>query len=502
MNLLNQLGWQVRGEKRNVTRYPLHARDSSGGSEYANEWDEKLQYQVAAERYSNSDLIYMCIKKLGDMSADGRLMLFPKDAERDPATGLPRLEDALTVDEHPFYQLWDEPNPQDSKAEMLESIITTLMISPKGVFLHLDDGERPTQQHGATRISLEKEPVALWWLLPEAMTINADKVSYIKDYLFEKDGNKTFFEPNAIVRIVEFNPTNRYQSLSRIQPILRASASDMAAQEADFALFKNGLRPSAIIQSDRDRVDPDELAMLRKLWDKEFTGSQNWHKLFPLWAGFKFEQFGISPADAQTNETSARNRMRIFGVLGVHPGIILSEDVNLANAKVAEHVTRAFTLKPLLRRVADEISPILESWPDAPPAEAHFVNVVPQDEETEAQVEQIRAATASQQAQALATMAATVGVNAAVVWAIDKGLLPDDFKPDQLEPMVIDQTQSKRRQFGVNGFKQAGNIVPVLPQVPFNVDISEAEIDRALAQFYGIFPELTGTLETGVNGRG
>ena len=497
MNLLNRLGWQFRG-KVNQTPWPIWAR----GTAQAQEWNEfggaGIDYKTAANDYSSSDLVFMCVKKLGDMATDGQLLLYPRNAERDKLTGLPSIESALEFDQHPFYQLWMEPNPQDSKAEFLEALIITLLLSPKGAFIHLDDGQRPTMQDKISKIELSGEPVAMWWLSPEAMTINPSKTEYIESYLHEVAGVKTLFDPAAIMRLAEFNPSNRYISISRLDPVRLAVNTDKAAQFADMNLYKNGMRPSALLQSDRDHIDRDELALLEKVWGSRMSGADNWYKPFFIWAGFQFQQLTMTPQDAQSNETAARNRMRIFGTFGVHPGVILSEDVNLANAKVAEHVTRAFTLRPLLRRVADEITAILPNF-QGQDTEAHFVNVVPQDQEAEAQIEKLKSDSVASKAQALSSLTQTFGPDTAVEVGKEWGILPQNITPQQFMAELPEQVE--RGAVRYQSFSGKNHIVPVLPQVPFNVAISESDIGRALADFYDDFPEYTGVLETGLNGR-
>lgn len=530
MTALNRFARSWRGADKADTNYmPIWGVGLAQRQQWG-ETQEAVDYSKAVERYLTNDLIFMCIKKLGDFAADARLMLFPTNAPRNPATGLPELDSALTPQQHSFYNVWQKPNPWDSKAEFLEAIVITLLLSPKGVFLHLDDGNRPPFNpiDKTRRISLTGEPVAMWWLLPEAMSVKPDKDKWIKEYVHEVGGEKTYFNPEAIVRIMEFNPKNRYDSISRIQPINLASATDIAAQKADYALFRNSLRLSGVIESDKDHIDPDELKLLEKEWKETLTGPDNWGKFLPLWAGFKFTQMGISPADAQSDETARRNRMRIFGTLGVHPGIVLSEDVNLANAKVAEHVTRAFTLQPLLRRVADEITPILKYF-DGPEAEAHFIGVVPDDDETAAAIDKLKAESANTKAQAVATLVDTFGPQTGVAIAKEWQIIPANVSADEIINRETEQRQleEQRRQVNLeklqvmqpgqqppaaekarrlwNGHKADGTIIPVMPPIPDIDAMDDAppdnEIERMLQRFYRVFPDLTGILETG-NGNG
>ena len=435
MNLLSRFGWQIRSHtatRRAPAWVSSYARAAEMTSDVMDSWSALPgagSYALAAERYTVSDLVYMCTSKLASLASGLQLVLFDPDGERDPLTGLPLDSARIERRDHPFYDLWDRPNPFDSRPEFIEAIVTTLIISPKGVFIHLDDGLRPrADADRVKRIGLRGEPKALWWILPEPMTVRPDVDKYIGGYSFAMAGERTEFATEAIMRITEFNPLNRYNSLSRIVPANLASASDIESQISGYSLFKNGFRPSAIVESDRDQVDPDELKLMEKLWNEQQVGSNNFHKLFPVWAGFKFKEYGITPREAESIPTAKLNRERVFGVIGVHPGLVFSEDTNLASAKVAEHATRAWTLAPMMERIAGEITSILPHWPDAPLAEAHFVNVVPADAQIAAETEKVKAEAAAQRSQAVATLVGSLGPDAGVEVAQAWGLLSDDVE--------------------------------------------------------------------------
>lgn len=435
MNLLNRLGWQTR--KAHTTRrapawasgYARSAADVAGMEDSWSALPEAGSYRLAAERYMVSDLVYMCVSRLASLASSCQLVLFDPDGERDPETGLPLDSARIDRKDHDFYALWDRPNPFDSRSEFIEAIVTTLLISPKGVFIHLDDGRRmKVGADGVRRIGLKGVPLALWWLLPEPMTVNPDEDRFIGSYTFTMSSERTVFEVEAVMRITEFHPLNRYHSLSRIVPANLASASDIESQKSGFSLFKNGFRPSAVVESDRDKVDPDELKLMEKLWNENQVGSENFHKLFPIWAGFKLREFGHTPREAESVAVAGLNRERVFGVMGVHPGLVFSTDTNLASAKVAEHATRAWTLAPIMGRLAGEITSILPHWPDAPPAEAHFVNVVPADQKAAAETDKVKSEAAHQRSQAVDKLVAALGPEAGVEVAQAWGILPDDVQ--------------------------------------------------------------------------
>jgi hypothetical protein len=430
--LLERLGWQARKSHNPRGRAPAWVRGYARAAEWAageDGWADLPaadSYVKAAERYTESDLIYMCVKKLADISSSCELALFDPNGERDPLTGMPLETARLKREEHPFYTLWERPNRFDSRADFIEAMVTTLLLSPKGSFTHLDDGRRPRGLPGGRRISLKGEPVAMWWLIPESITVVPDAERFISEYRFNMGGERTIFEPDAIMRVTEFNPLNRYNSLGRVRPANLASAADIASQMSAHAMFKNAFRPSAIIESDRAEIDETELDLMERLWEARMKGVGNWHKMFPLWAGFKIREWGFSPRESESVPQARLNRVRVFGVIGVHPGLVFSEDVNWATAKVAEHVTRAWTVAPLLEKIAGEITSILPHWPGAPPAEAHFVNVVPVDKEIQARIESLRGAAAASRSRAIKTLIESLGPESGFFVAKSWGVLPGD----------------------------------------------------------------------------
>ncbi|HDZ37585.1 MAG TPA: phage portal protein [Marinobacter sp.] len=461
MSILNRLGWQSRKAHTLQGRAPAwvssYARSAELSSDVVDSWSalpEAGSYKLAAERYMVSDLVYMCVSKLASMASSCQLVLFDPDGERDPLTGLPLDSARIERKDHPFYALWDRPNPFDSRPEFIEAIVTTLLLSPKGVFVHLDDGRRP--KAGADKVknvSLRGSPRALWWILPEPMTVKPDEETFIGSYSFAMAGERTVFTPEAIMRITAFHPLNRYHSLSRVVPANLASAADVESQKTGFSMFKNGFRPSAIVESDRDRVDPDELKLMEKLWNEQQVGSENFHKLFPIWAGFKIKEYGFSPRDSESVDIAKLNRERVFGVFGVHPGLVLGSDINLANAQIAEHATRAWTLMPIMARLAGEITFILPHWPDAPPAEAHFVNVVPADLKSDAETEQIKASSVHQRSQAVSALTLSLGLEAGVKVAKVWGILPDDM--EIIVPVSETESAEKAMKAGSIGQRDA-----------------------------------------------
>ena len=415
------LGFRLRNPsiKQEGVGMPVWGSAAAQAAEWGAMSDPQL-YAVQVERYARSDLVYMCVNKLAEMAAMQRLCLFNGDGEKDPITGLP----TEMIGEHPFLDLWRRPNPWDSTFEFMEATIISLELTGNA-YWHLDDGAKPSKRGGETYIEAIGEPVALWNMRPDRVTIQPDKDTYIKYYTYEIAGQKIHIDPSRVVHFKRHHPLRDYEGLSPIEAANYACMTDMEAQKSNWRLFKNAMRLSGIIESDVETVDPDQIGLMKKMLLEEYSGSsEKAHQVAFLWSQFKYKELGMSPRDAEFVEGAKLNRMRIFGIFGVHPSIVLSEDVNLANARVGEYVTKAFTLAPKLTRLSGDITPILALWGDEK-IEARFTNVVPQDRELEASVTQSKVDAAGKLVQAF-------GQHEGVLEAQRLGLVSMDVNLDNL----------------------------------------------------------------------
>ena len=387
-------------------------------------------YAAQALRYSRSDLVYMCVNRVAEMVAmhTENLHLFDASSKKDPVTGLPETE----IETHPFLELWEAPNPWMSAFELMESWAITLQLNGN-VYWHFDDGAEPENEGEWKVVDRRKPPTGIWPINPEYIAPVQGKEELIQYYKYDHGGVKIKFLPNSIRHFKRYHPGAELVGLSPIEAANYASASDIAAQRSNLALFKNSMKLSGVIESDRDEVDIDQLNLMKREILSTYTGDPDKaHQLAFLWSDFKYREVGMTMRDAEFIEGARLNRMRIFGVFGVHPGIVLSEDVNRANAQVGEYVTLKFTVAPMLRRFASTLSPILSSWNmqqkiKSQKIKAVFVDVVPRDKELDAKVRNLEANTAHTLIQAL-------GPDEGVEEAKRLGILSEDVDAANAQP--------------------------------------------------------------------
>lgn len=429
------LGWKRREAKilspsGSLVPVSSVARTSAGSS---GDVSDSSIYAQQALRYTRSDLVYLCVNRIAEMAAmqATKLTLFDANSDRDPATGWPteKLED------HPFIELWDSPNPWDSTFEFVEKQLITMQLNGNA-YWHLDDGKEPVNQGDQLLVDRTGEPIAMWAVRPDRLTIKASKDEYIAGYLYELDGNKIMFKPSAMHHFKRYHPLKDYEGLSPIEPANYATVSDLAAQMQNEAMFRNGLRLSGIIESDRDSVSPDQVRAMREYFEDTYQGNPDKaHQVAFLWESFKYRDMGMNMRDAEFIEGSKMNRMRIFGIFGVHPSVVLSEDVNRANAEVGEYMTLKYTVAPQLERIASNMTLMINGvYEDGSEVvEVHFEGVIPQDEALEAEVSKFRA-------EATEVLIRTLGPVEGIREAKKQGLVSEDVNesaiPNRMLPGV------------------------------------------------------------------
>jgi len=115
--------------------------------------------------------------------------------------------------------------------------------------------------------------------------------------------------------------------LSRAAEVL---SSGRAAQQYEAAYYKNGGRPSGVLtldsdlsgvlkikQADGSEVEVSKKDILRREWEKCYTGPSNSHRTAILDLGTKYEAISLSNKDAQfveSKEVSVKDIARFFGV--------------------------------------------------------------------------------------------------------------------------------------------------------------------------------------------
>lgn len=327
---------------------------------------DRSTYERQAEQYRNSPAFFASLTKITEAAATAKLAIF-----KGPG------EDADAYEDHPFLDLLRQPAPGMEwlgldKFTLIESIVASLGLAGDA-FLYLGGRNAPTEPPGM-----------LLPLRPDRVEL-VGQGSVVTGYAYTVMGRTWPIGLADMVHFKRFNPANDLYGLGQADAAFLAAEADVSAQRHNRAIFKNQARLSTVVESDMEFIDDDQRKLMEKWFKDKFTGGpEKAGQVAFLWAGFKARDLGMSQRDAEYIAGRKMNREDIFMALGVHPALMLSDDVPLANARMAEYLVGKYTLSPLLTRLANrfnaEVLPLY-----GPKDTLRWLDVVPRDTQQQLQ---------------------------------------------------------------------------------------------------------------------
>ena len=275
--------------------------------------------------------VYACVRILAESIASLPLHVYRYEGGgkvRDTKHGL-------------FSLLHDAPNEEMTSFIFRETLMTHLLLWGNAYAQIIRDG--------VGRV------ISLYPLLPNKMTIERDDNKRLwYSYTAGNDGNPNLpaatqikFRREDILHIagLGFDGVRGYSPIAMAR---NAIGLTLACEEFGAAFFKNGARPSGILEHPGLIKDP---ARLRESWQAAYGGSDNAGKVAILEEGMKYQQISIPPEDAQFLETRKFQIAEIARLFRVPPHLI--GDLDRATFSNIENQSLEFvryTLNPWIVR--------------------------------------------------------------------------------------------------------------------------------------------------------
>jgi phage portal protein BeeE len=117
-------------------------------------------------------------------------------------------------------------------------------------------------ERGQSGLSAPRE---IWWGKPSNVRVVPDEVNYISEYLYfpTAGGIPLHFQPSEVVWFRQPNPIDEFNPLSPLAAARLSSDLHNSALQANNSLFKNGMRPGAIVM--RPRAAPGHPTRRKRL---------------------------------------------------------------------------------------------------------------------------------------------------------------------------------------------------------------------------------------------
>ena len=347
--------------------------------------------RLALEGYHGNEVVYACVREIASTAAEVALRA------RDQA-GAP-------LHDHPLQRLFDRPNPEHSSFELIEALLTDLLVYGNAFLLkerapHLAHAPVPHGPSGrstagsplpgapspgagrAAPIDTRAQPdaplpsgrpaeiVALWKLRPDRVRLVPGERRLVAGYVHQIGDRKTALGPQDVIHLRLPDPANDLWGLSPVRAAARQIDTDSEASRFVDAFFRNAAVPFGIIKLKRAlRGGETEAGRIGRRWSERFRGLFGRFQVGVLDADADFQRIGLTQDEMAFPELRAQTEARICAafrvppvLVGVKVGLDHSTFSNMAEAR------RFFwenTLLSLYRRLEDKLN--AELTPDYGP---------------------------------------------------------------------------------------------------------------------------------------
>lgn len=287
-----------------------------------------------AELYGTVSTLFAVVSAISTSTARTRWTLYRRAASGNP-------EDRRPVRNHPALVVWNKPNPFYTGAEFVESFEQHVDLTGEGWWIVYRDQRMPGIG-----------PTELWPVRPDRMQVVKSPTQFLTGYIYlGPDGERIPLDKDDVIQIRMPNPIDPYRGLGPVQTLLSALQGQRAALEYNRKFFTNDASPGGIIEFPEE-LDDDEWRRFKRRWDATHQGVSNAHKIATLEGGAKWVDRSYSFDDMQFTELIGVGRDLIREAFLVHKHILgQSDDVNLANALVADDSFAVRVVEPRLERI-------------------------------------------------------------------------------------------------------------------------------------------------------
>lgn len=297
---------------------------------------------VTADSAIRMSTVYACVRLLGDTISSLPLGAYVR-------RGRARISYAAAYGETPYWV--NTPNPETSRIEFYEQVISSLNIHGNAFILTVRDDNN--------------EVVELYCLNPDDVRIRRlrpnEPLVYEVQTRDEQGAYTQILTKNEMLHIPLFRLPGSHYGLGPIAAARLTIGAAMAADTYAAAYFGNAANPGGVIEVPGELTE-DQAQDIGRDWNITHTGPYRAGKIGVLSGGASFKPLTLNAQDAQLLDTrrfNVEDIARLFRVpislLG-HPvaGAMSFASVEAQNLSFVQH-----SLRPLLERLEQAFSTLL-----------------------------------------------------------------------------------------------------------------------------------------------
>jgi HK97 family phage portal protein len=292
-------------------------------------WAPRNYAHFSRAGFSGNAVAYRCVRMIAEAAAAVPLLLYKGPAE---------------LASHPFLDLLRRPNPAQGQRELIENIVSFLLVAGNS-FIEVS--------------KLDDAPRELIPLRPDRMQVIPGARGWVEGYRYSVNGACVNLAAENVLHLKLFNPLDDYYGLSPLEAAARALDTHNAASAWNKAMLDNAARPSgALVFSGGDgQLSTEQFDRLKKELEENFQSAANAGRPMVLEGGLDWKEMGFSPKDMDFINSKNNAAREIALAFGVPPMVLgIPGDNTYANYAEANRVFWRQSVIPILRRVTDALA--------------------------------------------------------------------------------------------------------------------------------------------------
>lgn len=285
---------------------------------------------------SATSWVYACLSAICDEVATINLRLYQRTKK-----GVEELT------EHPLLDLLSRVNDFTTKFDHIWLTQEYLELAGEAPWLLDRSGDN-------------NQPVAMYLLRPDKLTIKFEKEKVIGGYKYQVGAGKIVtFEPEEVIFLKYPNPLKPFRGRGTLLAAAQTIDLDKYAEQWNVQFFFNAARPDALLITKQKLTDA-QIDSLKKQWKKEFQGIGKRAKLAILEGELDYKQLQLSQKDMDFIEQQKFSRDKILSIFRVpKPVVAITEDVNRANAEAGAYAFARWTIRPKMTKIVEQLNEFL-----------------------------------------------------------------------------------------------------------------------------------------------
>lgn len=261
-------------------------------------WTTNTGVAVTSQTALRFPAYYACVSHISRVVSKIPMLMYQRSANgaRERATN------------HPLYQLLHlRPNPEQTPA-VFKQYMQSCLCGRGNAYAEI--------QRDGTGTA-----VALWPLPPDTIRPERDKEGMLV-YKFRPSASSDEYTLFPMDVLHLHGMGDGLVGYSPIELFKESIGIGLAAEKAGASLYKNGIRPTGVLEFDKVFKDADALERMRKQFEERYGGSQNTGRPLVLEAGLKWVPITMSLSDAQFMETRVHQLREMAMIFHLPPHLI------------------------------------------------------------------------------------------------------------------------------------------------------------------------------------